>query len=267
MLAPAGEGARHVRAVTLGQRKGKLPVLCETVPTISLDAVPHYRHLGSVLTYNGSLGPEAKARVQLARQLFKEGKNTVFCTPRICLPRRVLLLRSHVLSAMLAGCGAWPELGAGAWRSLETCYFNMLRLMLRIPHSAAQNWSTEKVLASVGLPSLSGLVSADRIRFLSQALRHGPDELFVLMQNSMGALSALSSASRWVLQACSATTELGDLGDLEARQVLAYPAAESASVQGCPQTCCCMAHWLCGGGFPVSGFLSGGLAPDAAGRC
>ena len=85
--------------------------------------------------------------------------------------------------------------------------------MLRIPHHASQNWSAERVLAAVGLPSLSGVVAADRLRFLSQALRSGPDELFALWQNSKTALAALHSAANWLCQACSATSELRSFDD------------------------------------------------------
>ncbi|CAE7639799.1 BPM2 [Symbiodinium sp. CCMP2456] len=213
LLAPRGPGARDARESVFARAKGRLPVLCENVGTIMLDVVPQYRHLGSVLTFNGSMIPEAKARVQHAKQLFKEGRATVFCTPHIALDKRVALFRSHVLSAMLSGCGAWPCLCRSSWKVLESCYFTMLRAMLRIPLAAAQNWTTERVLARVGLPNLFGLVSADRLRFLAQLVRKGPDAVFALLQHSPRALEAFRSAAEWFVAACSSTTCLRALAD------------------------------------------------------
>ncbi|CAE7719234.1 unnamed protein product, partial [Symbiodinium sp. CCMP2456] len=213
LLAHRGSGARAAREAVFTRAKGRLPVLCENVDAILLDVVPHYRHLGSVLSFNGSMIPEARARVQHAKQLFKEGRATVFCTPHIALAKRVALFRSHVLSAMLSGCGAWPSLCKSSWRALESCYFTMLRAMLRIPHASAQNWTTERVLARIGLPDLFGLVSADRLRFLAQLVRNGPDAAFALLQHSPRALEAFRSAAEWFVTACSSTSCLRALAD------------------------------------------------------
>ncbi|CAE7595453.1 unnamed protein product, partial [Symbiodinium sp. CCMP2456] len=213
MLVPIGVGARNTRTQVFTQAKGKLPVLCDTIPTVHRDVVPTYRHLGSVLTFGGSMLHEARARVHIARQLFREGRATVFCTPHIALPKRVLLLRSHVLAAMFSGCGAWPELCQSSWKQLNTCLFNMLRAMLRIPHDADQRWSAEMVLGEVGLPDLRGLLAADRLRFLAQLVRTGPCEAFALLQHSPRALAAFRSAADWFVQACEATSPLRGLGD------------------------------------------------------
>ncbi|CAE7223156.1 unnamed protein product [Symbiodinium sp. CCMP2456] len=225
ILAPCGPGARDVREQVFTRQHGQLCVLRETGPALSLDVVPHYRHLGSVLAFNGSLIPEIKARIQYAKQLFKEGKALVFCTPRISLTKRVLLLRSHVLSAMFAGSGAWPTLCCTSWRMLEACYFMMLRAMLRIPRNSAQNWSVERVLSEVGLLDLAGFLAAERIRFLAQLVRTGPDEAFALLQHSPRSLEAFRLASAWLLQACSATSDLGPIEETweQWRAVFARP--------------------------------------------
>ena len=148
-------------------------MLCETSGPLQLDAVACYRHLGSVLMHNGSLVTEARTRIQHGWHLFREGRRTVFCTPRISLPKRVLLFRAHVLAAVFSGAGAWPSFCNAGWRVLEAGYFCMLRAMLRIPRDADQHWSADRVLSTVGLPCLRGLISAERIRFLAQLWRSG----------------------------------------------------------------------------------------------
>ena len=211
ILAPAGRGSRAMRVQTFSEQKGKLVVLRETGEAAILDAVAQYRHLGSILTFNGAMLPEVRARVQIGWALFREGRRSVFCSPRISMERRVSLVRSHVFAAMFAGAGAWPALCDRSWRALEAGYFGILRAMLRIPVNADQHWSEERVLATAGMPSLRGLLAVERLRFLSQLWRTGPDEAFALLQNSARAVQAFLDASSWALQAVQSTTSLGPL--------------------------------------------------------
>ncbi|CAE7197313.1 unnamed protein product [Symbiodinium sp. CCMP2592] len=187
LLAPVGGGAKAMREATFTVGRGKLTVLCETSGPVIMDAVASYRHLGSVLMHNGSLTAEARARVQCGWQLFREGK-------------------THC-------AGAWPFFCKTGWRVLESCYFCMLRSMIRIPRDADQHWSEARVLAEVGLPCLRGLIAVERLRFLAQLWRSGPDEAFALIQHSSRAIAAFEDAATWMLEAVSATTCLGPLRD------------------------------------------------------
>ena len=96
LLVPTGVGAKQVRRQIFTADKGKLTVLKENAGAVQLDAVASYRHLGTILTHNGSLAQEIRVRLAVARAAFKEGRQTVFCTPCIALDRRVLLFKVYM---------------------------------------------------------------------------------------------------------------------------------------------------------------------------
>ena len=211
LLSPVGPGSRAARRQLFSVDGGKLAVLRERGPGVWLTAVAHYRHLGSVLSFDGTLAADVRARLQSARGNFAEGKREVFCSPRIDLGRRVQLFRTHVLSALLAGSGAWPELCKKGWSLLETGLLRMLRQMLRIARHHEQNWSYRQILDSVGLPSLEDLLALERLRFLAQLVRSGPDEAFALLQLAPSFQHALRSAGRWFRDAVCNTGGPGPL--------------------------------------------------------
>ena len=157
LLSPVGAGAREVRRKIFSQGNGRLAILRDNGPGAWLHAVSHYKHLGSVLSFDGAMVSEAKSKLQNARTCFREGKKEIFCSPRIALARRVVLFKTHVLTALLAGSGAWPWLCATGWRVLDAGLHTMKRQLLRIPHDQQQNWSKERISAHLGVLPLDGL--------------------------------------------------------------------------------------------------------------
>ena len=71
--------------------------------------------------------------------------------------------------------------------------------------------SYERILAAVGLPSVAGLLAAERLRFLGQLHRSGPDAAFALLQHSQPALTAFWEAGRWFSQAVLASVHVGEM--------------------------------------------------------
>ena len=212
LLSPSGPGARQTRQRVFSQGGGRLPVLRDNGPGAWLPAVSHYRHLGSVLAFDGSMLGEVRSKLQQARQCFREGKRDIFCSPRIALARRVILFKTHVLSSLLAGAGAWPSLCSGGWHALDAGLHTMTRQMLRIPHSEEQNWSKERIAAVLGILPLPGLLAIERIRFLGQLFRSGPDAAFALLQHAPSAQRAFLDAGVWF---CEAVQHTGGPGPID----------------------------------------------------
>ncbi|CAE7897325.1 unnamed protein product, partial [Symbiodinium sp. KB8] len=73
IVAVQGRGSRKVRRVLFGDLRAKLPVFLENSGAVRIDLVTHYKHLGSHLSFDGSLLPEVKYRLALGRASFKEG--------------------------------------------------------------------------------------------------------------------------------------------------------------------------------------------------
>ena len=213
LLCPVGQGAKQMRTRVFSRDGGRIAVLCDSTPMVSLSAVACYRHLGSMVTFNGSLIQEVRTKMGLARGAFKEGKQTVFCTRCLDLDKRVALFRSHVLSIVLTGAGSWPILCQTSWHLYEKGLFALFRQLLRVPRSAPQQLSRQRILARLGLPSPLDLLQSERLRFLGQLARSGPDQAWALLQRSPRALRAFWDAGDWLLQAVANTTVLGDMCD------------------------------------------------------
>ncbi|CAE7931567.1 unnamed protein product, partial [Symbiodinium necroappetens] len=213
LMSVVGAGSREVRRAVFTEGRGRVPVLRERGPGVWLDIVSQYRHLGSVIVHDGSLVAEIKAKLQAARTCFHEGKAQVFCAPCVALARRVKLFRAHVLSTLFAGAGAWPLLCKTSWRLLETGLYNMIRQLLRLKPDQDQRWTHHQMLAAVGLPTLEGFLALERLRFLAQLVRGGPDAAFALLQQSPRALGAFKEAEQWILQAVGATGAPGTFGE------------------------------------------------------
>ncbi|OLQ00491.1 hypothetical protein AK812_SmicGene16849 [Symbiodinium microadriaticum] len=174
LLAHRGSGSRAARDAVFHKAKGKLRVLREFGSSVDVDVVPSYKHLGSIISFSGTMLPEVQGRVSRAKASFGEGRKKVFACPHISLAKRVTLFQQHVLSAMLAGAGAWPYLCKGAWKLLDSCLTSFCRQMLRIPHWADQKRTKASIFAECGVPDTSELLHAERLRFLGQLARTGP---------------------------------------------------------------------------------------------
>ena len=85
LLVHRGRGAKAARDALFSKGRAKITVLREHASPVRLDAVPSYRHLGSILSYNGSLLADVRARVGRAKAEFGEGRRRVFCCPQIQL--------------------------------------------------------------------------------------------------------------------------------------------------------------------------------------
>ncbi|CAE7602754.1 unnamed protein product [Symbiodinium sp. CCMP2592] len=210
ILVPRGKGSKAARDCIFGKGKGKLTVLRENDKPIMLDAVPFYRHLGSTIAHSGSLVSEVRHRLALARATFGEGRRKVFVCPQIALSRRVQLFRSHVLSALMAGSGAWPMLQQEAWHLFQQGLTALFRQLLRIPHDECQHWTRDQVYDACQVPSPQELLHAERLRFLGQMLKHAPDAAWALLQHHVAAIEGFTAACLWLQQAVSATSALGD---------------------------------------------------------
>ncbi|CAE7947003.1 unnamed protein product, partial [Symbiodinium sp. KB8] len=208
LLLHRGAGSRAARARTFGQLKGKLLVLRENSKPVALDAVPQYRHLGTLLTHTGSLLPEVRSRLALARVTLGEGRRKVFCCAQVMLARRVMLFQVHVMSAFLAGSGAWPQLGQEAWHTFEQGITAMYRQLLRIRPCDNQRWSRDAIFNACNAPTPEDSLAAERLRFLGQLARGGPDEAWALLQHSPDMIAGFNGALQWLSDAVCATCEL-----------------------------------------------------------
>ena len=211
VVAPAGAGSRQARQEMFGVLRGKTPIWAECRGMQWLDLVARYRHLGAVITHDGSITADVKHRLALARVAFRDGKRRLFACKDIPLPKRAALFRSHVLSSLLAGVGSWPRLGICDWKLFSRGVFSLYRQLLGLRADGKWNYTADQLLAMSGLPSPQCMLHVERLRFLSQLVRHGPDELWALVGQFGSYQDALRDAGAWLLSAVGDTVCLGPI--------------------------------------------------------
>ena len=210
IVALHGRGSRNARKELFHTMRGRLPVWPENSGMVRIDLVTSYKHLGSVLTHDGGLLTEIRHRLGVGRAAFKEGKQRIFSCLRIPLERRAILFRSHVLSAVLAGCGAWPSLSTTEWRAFAGGLLSLFRQLLHL-HSEEWRVTENQIYARVGLPCPRSLLNSECLRFLILLTRSGPDVAWALLRSSPRFQRGLREASDWLLEAVRGTCELADL--------------------------------------------------------
>ena len=109
------------------------------------------------------------------------------------------------------GVGGWPVLGACDWRLFSGGVLSLYRQLLGLRASGRWNYTSAQLLDMTGLPSPQTLLHLERLRFLGQLVRHGPDELWALVGNYSQYKKGLCEASVWFLAALGNTCELGPI--------------------------------------------------------
>ena len=130
VAVPVGRGCRAVRRSLFSEGQGRLAVLPENRGAFRLDLVPSYKHLGSIVSHSGCMLAEIRHRLSAGRTALQEGKQRLFACKSIPLKRRAVLFRSHVLSAVLAGVGAWPSLNGQEWNTFSGGLVSLTRQLL-----------------------------------------------------------------------------------------------------------------------------------------
>ncbi|CAE7613083.1 CYB2, partial [Symbiodinium sp. KB8] len=211
VFAPVGKGSKQARCEAFVQLKGRVPIWPESKGLLWLDLVPRYRHLGSLISHDGKMGPEIRHRLALAASAFKEGKRKLFACKAIPLPKRALLFRSHVLSVLLSGAGTWPWLAKGEWQSFRGGVLGLYRQLLCLRASGDWHHTAAQIYSQVGLPSAEALLHAERLRLLGQLVRNAPDHVWALVAWNKPFQEGLQEACVWLYSLVGSTVSFGPI--------------------------------------------------------
>ena len=210
LLTLRGAGSRKARQSVFGPGGlgGSVPVLLEFQNTARLPLVDVYRHLGCQQAPAGSLKQEIQYRVSQARATFAEGRRKVYKNPKISVRRKGHILGSTVIPKLVYGAGAWGPLNSGETRTFSGALWSFYRPLLGIGRCDAQNWDASTCFALLGLPSPSTLLRTQRLLYLGQMLRAGPDELWAVLRADRPHALLLQADIRWLHAWTHHTTEL-----------------------------------------------------------
>ena len=113
------------------------------VPTIrdpygsKLHIVQQYKHVGSIVTANGSMAPEAQLRAQSALATWYTLAANVFGSEHFRVETKACLAHSLIFPRLFYACETWPEVQPPVLRILEAVQTRVARRILN-------SWNTAK---------------------------------------------------------------------------------------------------------------------------
>ena len=207
IISLRGKGSRPARRQIFGG-KAELSVLLEHSGCAKLPIVESYKHLGVLQSAEGNIKPEVKARSAAAWVAFREGRTRIFRCRRVALTKRGSMLHSPVMSKLLFGIGAWPPLDVGARRVFAGTVFSLYRSTLGLKATEEQHASLATVCALLGLLDHESLLHIERLRYIGQLVKHGPDALWALVRADPPYLDLVRASLLWLFGRIRATSPL-----------------------------------------------------------
>ena len=215
LLTLRGKNSRRAKQAVFGPAglKGSVPVLLERPPSVNLPLVSTYRHLGSQQAISGGLRPEIQYRISQARAAFAEGRRKVYRNPGIPVKRKALLLGSLVIPRLVFGAGAWGPLLQGEFRLFAGAVWSFYRAVLGIPRDGDQHVDSSTCFAILQLPSPAAVLRHERLTYLGQLLRSGPDTLWAILRADKEHIRLLQEDLHWLHARSWSTTGLPSPSD------------------------------------------------------
>ena len=207
ILCPLGSHSTETKRTVLRGDRHFIHLLQEDGPPLSIGTTTTYRHLGSIISSDGSLLPEIRRRLGEAFAAGRPLRKQVFGNPRLPLHVRVTLFRSLVLSRLLHNCGAWPVLQKGEARAWQGGVLRLYKLLLtgkagtHDAHNTAQG-----ICTGATLPSPAQLLHLERLRLLYQLATRHCQPVLAILEAGLGSercwLSAVNQGVQWLASVC-----------------------------------------------------------------
>ena len=192
-----GAGSVSVRRKLFSQPQAELPVLTEK-QGLQLPLVPHYKHLGGILSFKGNLTQEIATRYAKARQAYWRAARTVFRPTYISPAIKTQLFRAIVMSVFSWGIGAWPALSTADYRKYTVSYWNLWRLCLK---KHQKNTSKGDVCRQLSCSEPGDALQAARARHYITMMEHAPDPVWSVVHLDEGTAQVYREAIHWVHEA------------------------------------------------------------------
>jgi hypothetical protein len=173
-----GNNANAIRAATAANgTKG-----VEVDGRFFLAFVTKYKHLGSIITANCSLLPEAHHRAALAIAAFAPIATNFFASPAITKHTKVRLAQSLVFSRLLYCTHVWSKFEGAPFRVINNVYMRVLRRICGDVKKGKPQLNDALVRKQLNVPDLENLVRCRRLRYLSRMLRANQSTLHNLLK-------------------------------------------------------------------------------------
>lgn len=164
----------------------------------NLRVVPHYIHLGGMISHSGKLRCEIRRRLGIAQQSLMAPK--VFSNAKVSLDTRLAIFNSTVWMALIYGVGTWGRLTPVESRLWHAGVFRLYKGLLRriVPPATLLKFSDDQVLSKVRLPHPEDIIRLCRLRHFGQTLGRAPDYFWALLAEEGQWLQTLKDDFVWL---------------------------------------------------------------------
>ena len=157
--------AAHSRRFPPGRSSLPLPASCGEE---RLRVVDQYKYLGSQVTCDNNVVPDAGYRVQRTMITYAPLACCLFGAPRISRKLRLSLASSLCWSRLLYSVAAWTKIPRRAYATINACYMRVLsRIAGKCRYSADTRHRDADVRAELLSPSLLALISRRRLQLFA----------------------------------------------------------------------------------------------------
>lgn len=166
----------------------------------NLRVVPHYIHLGGMISHSGKLRCEIRRRLGIAQQSFRDLAPKVFSNAKVSLDTRLAIFNSTVWMALIYGVGTWGRLTPVESRLWHAGVFRLYKGLLRriVPPATLLKFSDDQVLSKVRLPHPEDIIRLCRLRHFGQTLGRAPDYFWALLAEEGQWLQTLKDDFVWL---------------------------------------------------------------------
>ena len=156
-----------------------------------LHIVQHYKHVGSIVTANSNMAPDAQLRARSALAAWYKLAANVFGSEHLSIATKTSLAHSLIFSRLFYACETWPEVQPPVLRILEAVQTRVARRIL-------DSWNTAKPDVSTGVvplhttnvelrrrlrwPSVECELRRRRLKHLLRLCRYAPRSLLAMLQ-------------------------------------------------------------------------------------
>ena len=184
MLVYRGRHAHRFYAKRRDEQGNEVIMLPEGAPAKFMHVVRVYKHLGGIVTANGSLQEEAARRTQQATAALTGITPSLLKSAATGPELRMRAIKSLVFSKLLYNVATWPALSGRQLEMLEVVHMRAIR------RASRHTWSPDpekpiikdlQLRHALGICSLEHEVRKRRLLLFSRVLRHGSPALLALL--------------------------------------------------------------------------------------
>ncbi len=198
-----GVGAKKIRE---DLNRVKPPTLCISTTTsgdIFITVVAKYKHLVTLFSHKGSMGPEIRSRLGQARADFQRLRKKLFNNHELPERTRIQLFHTLVLTGLMYNIAVWPPLMKRD-EDKFACGIQSLynSLALAIWGEETLSWRYERTMARLSMPDGYTLMRVARLRYLQHLLYKADEFVWACVHLCPAWLNLLDCDFRWLQYHC-----------------------------------------------------------------